>query len=646
MTQIIQYIEEKKIELIKELLAYNPTAIAARDANNVAAHHIASRTGDLKLLKYIFEYTQAKIDEKDPKGRTCLHYGVESGSVEVVAYLTEKVGFSPLEGDYQGVTPFQVAHEHGTSPITAYFEKKVGCRFEDMYQNPIRRGAFPDPSVIRVGTDYYMVNSSFMYFPCIPISHSTDLIHWKIIGHAVTDPKWAHLDGLEGGRGYWAPDISYYEGRFYITATLRLNDIGPVYRKQMVVSSINPEGPYDEPAFIDVDGIDPSIFSDDDGRRYMLLNRGCRILEISKDGKEQLSEPELLYYGDNKHATEGPHLLKKDGYYYLFMAEGGTGRGHRISVARSKELKGTYEPCPYNPIMQQLEYESTLQCCGHGKPVMTPEGDWYMVYLCSRFLEGNYGMLGRETAMDPMTWTADGWPIVNELKGPSILQKKPYLGQDYEEGDVFFDTFDQRILNKNWMFSRPPVDGEVVVKNGILSLKGSRYDLNSIRSKNAVLLRQSHFSFDAMTSMKDIALEIGQEVGMTCYYDENTYLKFGLFNEGSDEYCLKIIERIGDLEKVSFSRIIPVVETMYIKIVVRGLCRSFYYSVDNQYFELLGELEEVTYLCSEGHKQGKRFTGATVGLYAYEGVSGKAFEAKFDFFKYEAFDSVEGATHV
>ena len=179
----------------------------------------------------------------------------------------------------------------------------------DMYKNPIRTGFFPDPSIVRVGEDYYMVNSTFVYFPCIPVSHSKDLIHWEIIGHAIAEPEWCMLDGIEGGRGYWAPDISYADGRFYIIATYRLNDDGTVYRKQIVVSSDRPEGPYSKPAIIDEDGIDPSIFTDEDGRHYMLLNRGARIFELNEDCTKQISEAELLYYGDNKRAPEGPHLL-------------------------------------------------------------------------------------------------------------------------------------------------------------------------------------------------------------------------------------------------------------------------------------------------------------------------------------------------
>ena len=332
------------------------------------------------------------------------------------------------------------------SAIESYLEKRYCHKYADFYRNPIRTGFFPDPSIVRVGTDYYMVNSSFIFFPCIPISHSKDLIHWEIIGHAITNPEWAHLEGLEGGRGYWAPDISYYEGRFYITATYRLNDVPPVYRRQIVVFSDKPEGPYSEPVFIDEDGIDPSIFNDDDGRRYMLLNRGARIFKLDKTATKKISDATLLYYGDHKRAPEGPHLYKKDGYYYLLEAEGGTGPGHRVTISRSKELFGNYEPCPYNPIMRQEDPDAALQRCGHGDLVDTPDGRWFMVYLCGRMTGDGYSILGRETALDPVTWTADGWPIVNDLKGPSTMQVSPFApgaASDAYEADTAMSEREQ-----------------------------------------------------------------------------------------------------------------------------------------------------------------------------------------------------------
>ena len=136
------------------------------------------------------------------------------------------------------------------------------------------------------------------------------------------------------------------------------------------------------------------IFHDEDGRSYMLLNRGARIMEISEDGKECLSKPQLIWYGWDKHGPEGPHILKKDGWYYCFLAEGGTGMGHKITVARSRQLMGPYEDCPYNPIMTQKDPAAAIQCCGHGKPVSTPDGRWYMVYLCSRYLKSKWGDAG------------------------------------------------------------------------------------------------------------------------------------------------------------------------------------------------------------------------------------------------------------
>lgn len=173
----------------------------------------------------------------------------------------------------------------------------------------------------------------------------------------------------------------------------------------MVVTAQRPEGPYSEPVLFEEDGIDPSLFHDTDGRHYMLLNRGARIFEVDAQATRRLSETTLLYYGSCKRAPEGPHLLKKDGWYYLFLAEGGTGMGHRETVARSRNLHGPYEPSPYGPVLRQWDERALIQRCGHAKPVSTPDGRWYLVYLCGRALEGQWTLLGRETALDPIQWT-------------------------------------------------------------------------------------------------------------------------------------------------------------------------------------------------------------------------------------------------
>lgn len=633
MSRMIELINSQNLDEIKKIIAYEPKRINEEDDMGVPMSHYIARTGNFEMLRYLVEYTFASFNIGDRQHRTILHEAVESRSLECVKYIVERVGISPCEADKNSVTPYEIAHEKKLYDIEKYFEDYTGAKYEDMYKNPIRRGFFPDPSIVRVGNDYYMVNSSFTFFPCIPISHSTDLVNWKVIGHAITNPEWSNIDDLEGGRGYWAPDISYYNGRFYITATLRYNDTEPPYRRQIVVSSENAAGPYSKPAFIEEDGIDPSIFTDVDGRRYMLLNRGARILELNADCTEQISEAELLYYGDNKRAPEGPHLLYKDGYYYLFEAEGGTSLNHKVTVSRSKTLKGVYEPCPYNPIMTQTDLDAAITCCGHGKPVQTQDGDWYMVYLCNRFLDNKWGMLGRETCLDPVTWTPDGWPIVNNLNGPSALQKKPILPEMTVTPDGGFDDFDGDEIKPYWVFARTPEKDGIIVKNSRLYIKGSKEPLSVTESKNITVQRQRDFKFDAYACLAlDVDIKGDQSYGMTGYYDENTYFTYGVYKNG-EGYDLKLFEKIDEDEKFTFSAYIENTKSLWLKVETDKLSRTFSYSTDGENYVTLGTVENLYYLCSQAINKGKRFTGAMIGMYAYSGKDNE-FYAPFESFEY------------
>lgn len=620
MDNLVDAIYLENVDMVKNILEHEPSKIDEVDEHGVLMALLAAKTGNLKLVRYIVEYSRASMDIYDNEHKNILHYGAMSGNVDVCKYLVERVGISPLTGDMNLSTPMDIAAENKYFSLLEYFEQEIGAKYKDLYRNPIRTGMYPDPSIIRVEDTYYMVNSSFIYFPCIPVSMSKDLVHWKIIGHAIINPQWARLDNLEGGRGYWAPDISYYEGKFYITATYRLNDDGTVYRKQIIVSSETPEGPYSEPAIIDEDGIDPSLFTDDDGKRYMLLNRGARILPINKEATKQIGEAKLLYYGDNKRAPEGPHLLKKDGYYYLFEAEGGTGPGHRITVSRSKELMGRYEPCPYNPIMRQMDEGAIIQRCGHGKPVQTQNGQWYIVYLCGRKIGEGYSILGRETALDPITWTADGWPIVNNLNGPSTLQIKPNLPETiWEESD--FDDFKEQWLGTNWVFPRPPEMDGIVLKNSYVYIKGSKEDLSSMHARNILLRRQSDFKFSCVCKMKMPDIYPGQDMGITCYYDENTFIKFGIFatTEEQPRLLIKVMEYIDGYIEGKEIEVDCSKKDIYLKVNVNYLTRAFYFSYDGEEYQHVDTLTNVYYLCDEGLKKGKRFTGAMVGMYAYDG---------------------------
>lgn len=621
-------IEEHNLEEVMRVLTVDPPCIDLKTEEGVPLCLYAAKEGNFPIVKYIVEYSRASMNTVDDKNRSILHYAAMAGDLEMNRYLVEKVGMDITAGDVDLITPYQIAWEHNYTELLAYYQERVGAAYDQMYHNPVRTGMFPDPSIVRVGEDYYMVNSTFIFFPCIPISHSKDLVHWEIIGHAITNPEWAHLDELEGGRGYWAPDISYNNGRYYIAATYRLNDTGTVYRKQIVVSSDRPEGPYSEPAIIDEDGIDPSIFHEGD-RHYMLLNRGARIFELNSDCTKQISEASLLFYGDQKRAPEGPHLLKKDGYYYLFLAEGGTGPGHRITVARSRELKGNYEPCPYNPIMRQMDEKAGIQRCGHGKPVCTQNGEWYMVYLCGRRIGEGYSILGRETALDPITWTADGWPIVNDLKGPSVLQKMPNLPirkekdqeiQDQEAGETAENTFANGLPGE-FMTPRPPEKDAIRFENGELLLKGSRYPLASVQARNILVRRQSAFCFRAEAELTVPDLKEGQEAGITCYYDENTWVCCYLSKAG-ENLTVQVKEHIGKEDICHPEKILPgnlVREQFILGVETEYLHRRFYCGKVEEEKKILTELSNVYYLCDEGISMGKRFTGAMTGVYGYAG---------------------------
>ena len=308
MKTIFEFIAAGDTKKLQEFLDREPRGMDVTDEAGAWALHRVMESGNLEMAEFVVEYAIVNLNLTDRAGNTVLHYGVKSGCLELVKYLVERVGSEITQANKRGETPYDVSLQPEKEEIRQYFEEKLGAGETELYHNPVYRGMHPDPAVIRQGEDYYMVNSSFHFFPCIPISHSRDLIHWETIGYAITNPEWARLEKLEGGRGYWAPDISYFEGRYYITATYRLNEEDRPMRLQMVTSADRPEGPYCEPVFLEEDGIDPSIFTDLDGKRYMLLNRGARIFEISPDGKKILSKPRLLWYGENKKASEGPHL--------------------------------------------------------------------------------------------------------------------------------------------------------------------------------------------------------------------------------------------------------------------------------------------------------------------------------------------------
>jgi alpha-N-arabinofuranosidase len=284
------------------------------------------------------------------------------------------------------------------------------------FQNPVLRGMYPDPSMCAANGKYYMVCSTFSYFPGVPLFESDDLINWKQIGHCLTRKSQLLLENSSTtGGGIYAPTIRFNNGRFYMVVT-NVSNIGNFY-----VWTDDIYGEWSDPIKVEQDGIDPSLFFDDDGKVYFISNgndktgRGyIQISQIDIETGNKLSENEPLWYGTGGRYIEAPHMYKFNGYYYLLNAEGGTEYGHMVNYARSKNLKGPFEPCPANPVLTNRNLGGyQLQGAGHGDIVQVADGTWWFCHLAFRQIDKYmpFHHLGRETCMEPVIWKDDWFYI-------------------------------------------------------------------------------------------------------------------------------------------------------------------------------------------------------------------------------------------
>lgn len=505
------------------------------------------------------------------------------------------------------------------------------------YENPVNRGFYPDPSVIRVGDDFYMVNSSFQYFPAIPVSHSRDLVHWELIGHAVSNPEWLDLSDLADSHGIWACDISYRDGLFTVYGTLRLNNPvdplarGPL-RRQIMTTAERAEGPWSKPVFIDVDNIDPSPFIDDDGKKYLVISPGITIVPLEQDGFTVCGEPVQVWPGTGNRCPEGPHLLKKDGWYYAILAEGGTGWGHCVSAGRAKNLYGPYESSPYNPVLFQKNPDAPIQRSGHGKLVQTQNGDWWMCYLCGRPNGGKFTTLGRETALDPVQWTDDGWFTVNSLEGPSSRNVSPDLPQVAYPARGH-DDFDDCVLSLDWEFVRNPDSSSFSLNErpGYYRIWTGYYGLNSIHAKNTLLRREKEHAYSAETMVDFKPSLNGPRAGLVCYYGVHTHIRLELGVKNSSGF-IQVVENNNDRETCRGS--IPWVTgtSVRLRVDVRFQARVFFARVEGEPWTEVGRVEDCSFLSDEGTLEGKHHTGTMVGMFAHNGMTGERIAADFDYF--------------
>jgi len=493
--------------------------------------------------------------------------------------------------------------------------------------------------VVRVGEDYYLANSTFQYWPAVVISHSRDLVNWQIIGHGVTDGAGLDLSSLADSHGVWAPDLSYRDGVFTLYATLRLNnpsegEVAPL-RRQFVVTATNPAGPWSKPVYLDVDNIDPSLFIDDDGTKYLLISPGVNLVKLSEDGTKPLGPPVQVWVGTGRPCAEGPHLLKKDGWYYALLAEGGTGHGHCIASARSRSLWGPYEPSPFNPVLTQVDSSALIQRSGHGKLVQTPGGEWWVLYLCGRYNGGPYTTVGRETALDPVQWTLDGWFTVNQGKGPSSVQSCPRLPEHRFEVKQR-DDFDAPKLALDWLFVRndDPDLWSLTQRPGFLRITTGDHGLETIRAKNTLVKRETSHHYRAALRLEFQPQHPGPEAGLVCYYGIRNHLKLVVCHEGQTR--VRLVENRNGVVTVLGDRALETTRGVVLKVEIRGQIRRFFALPDGGNWLKVGTARDCTFLSDEGVLEGKHHTGTLVGLFAHNGGTGVRLAADFDWFDYQA----------
>lgn len=508
------------------------------------------------------------------------------------------------------------------------------------FKNPILPGFYPDPSICRVGEDYYLVNSTFAYFPGVPIFHSKNLVDWEQIGHVLDRKSQVELEGMGSGDAIYAPTIRYHKGKFYMINT-NVRKWGNFY-----VTADRPEGPWSEPIILNAEGIDPTIFFDGDKAYYLGTKEkspeerryyGDNVVwlqELDLEKGQLVGDVHILWEGALKDVEwpEGPHLYKKDGYYYLMIAEGGTGLNHAITIARSESLFGPFVGNPRNPILthRHLGKHYPIINTGHGDLVETQNGEWWMVLLASRPCEG-YCNMGRETFLVPVTWE-DGWPVVNEGKGiVEAEMQAPNLTKQPLKAKRACEHFSGNSLGMEWIFLRNPEEDMYSLerRKGYLSLKLQEETIMGTKSPSLVVRRQQHTSYRIATELTFMPTQNGEEAGMML-------IQSGKFNiryvrrqiNGKQELAVIKIEKGEETTLASCE--LNTLET-YLTIIQEGQKLQFLYGEDETCSHQLIADVDASLLSTE--KAGG-FVGTCLGMYASSNGKPSEKYAEFDWFEY------------
>ncbi len=522
--------------------------------------------------------------------------------------------------------------------------------------NPVLRGFQPDPSIIRVGLDYYIATSTFEWFPGVQIHHSRDLANWRLIARPLDRVSQLDMLGTPDSCGVWAPCLSYADGIYYLIYTNVRSFQGPWKdTPNYMVTARSIKGPWSEPIYLNASGFDPSLFHDEDGRKWLLnmvvdhrggkFFGGIYLQEFDLENNRLIGPVHHIFEGTELGCTEGPHLYQRDGYYYLVMAEGGTEYAHAVTVARSRRITGPYEVHPENPIITAIDDpDHPLQKTGHASFVADEAGVWYAAFLVSRPIKPRGRCtLGRETALEELRWGEDGWPrLAGGGKVPRVNVEVAHETRSFLKPPVERDDFHSFDLDPVWNSLRVPVEEDwlsLTQRPGHLRLFG-RESLSSLHHQSLIARRVTAHHIEAACAMVFDPANFQQMAGLVCYYNSLHYHYLYLTVDGQGRRVLNIIssDRRTVTEPLGEGIIYPHEMPVYLKVVFHGASLRFYYGSSTHAWlpigpELDGSILSDDYVCDAANKYQPAFTGAFVGLCCQD-LSGQKNHADFDWFDY------------
>lgn len=521
-----------------------------------------------------------------------------------------------------------------------------------MIQNPILRGFNPDPSMIRVGDDYYIATSTFEWFPGVEIHHSRDLVNWRVLTHPLTRTSQMDLRGNPSSGSIWAPNLTYDNGIYYLLYTDVKSRRGPFKDlHNYLVTATHITGPWSEPIYINSSGFDPCLFHDDDGRKW-LFNMlwdyrkgrpkfaGIVMQQYSKEEGRLTGPVRNVFKGTDIGVTEGPNMYKHGGYYYMLCAEGGTGYNHAGTLARSKTIDGPYEADPNYPLLTTVnDPEHPLLKAGHGALVETQTGEWYIAHLCARPLPGRMlSPLGRETSLQKVEWTEDGWlRLAGGGRLPSVHVPAPALPPHPFEAEPAKDDFDGQTLSLRFSTLRVPADDSwlsLQERSGCLRLYG-RESLYSLHTQSMVARKLQHFRCEIETCVEFEPSNFNQMAGLVLYYDDEDhfYLRISHDEEQGKQIAVVTSRRGIYDEPEGACLTIEGWERCYLLVRINYDAAQFYCSQDGAEWIAVGDTLDMGQLSDEF--EGKLgFTGTFAGL-CVQDLNGTRLHADFDYFRYE-----------